>query len=128
MYKVPIIFLLFMLQSYAETNYYYKNNKKQTLALMPQNQRSLNAVQYYKNTKGIKLGVSHTILLKTTNKQWLIKYLQTNKLKLLKQLSPTLYLVENLSSINTLNVANILHENSNTLYAHPNFLKSKSMR
>jgi len=117
-----------MSQSYTETNYYYKNNKKQIITLIPQNQRNLNTIQYYKNTKGIKLGVSHTILLKTTNKQWLTKYLKTHNLKLLKQLSSTIYLVENFSSVDTLNVANSLHKNPNIIYAHPDFFKNKSIR
>ena len=111
----------------AQESYYYKNYTKATLTPINTKQRNLTHLQYYSNEAGVVMGVGKKILLKVADATQLHSYVQEYKLKVLKELSKGLYLVENMSQTDTLEVANTLTLQKGVVYAHPDFVK-KMMR
>jgi len=108
---------------WGQETYYYKNHKKETLVPVENFKRSLSSVKYYKNTRGIVLGVSKNLILKIDSTSSLQKYINTYNLVVLKQLSEGLYLLKNNSKMPTLDVANQLTLEQGVTYAHPDFIK-----
>ena len=111
----------------AQESYYYKNHTKAALTPINTKQRNLTHLQYYSNEAGVVMGVGKKILLKVADATQLPSYVQQYKLKVLKELSKGLYLVENMSQTDTLEVANALTLQAGVVYAHPDFVK-KMMR
>ena len=103
--------------------YYYKNHKKETLVPVENFKRSLSSVKYYKNTRGIVLGVSKNIILKVSNATSLQTYMDKYQLEVIKELSTGLYHLKNNSTMPTLDVANQLTLEQGVTYAHPDFIK-----
>ena len=107
----------------AQDTYYYKNHKKETLVPVENFKRSLSSVKYYKNTRGIVLGVSKNIILKVSNATSLQTYMDKYQLEVIKELSTGLYHLKNNSNASTLDVANQLTLEQGVTYAHPDFIK-----
>jgi len=107
----------------AQDTYYYKNHKKETLTPLQQKSRSINPIKYYKNTRGIVLGVNKNLIVKINNPSQLKTYSNKYGLEVLKELSKGLYLLRNNSQASTLEVANKLTLEQGVSYAHPDFIK-----
>lgn len=112
----------------AQDTFYYRNKTKETLIPIQQKDRSINTIKYYKNTKGIVLGVSKNIIVKVDNPTHLKKYLDKYKLEVLREISKGLYLLKNSSKAPTLDVANGLTLEKGVSYAHPDFIKKMIKR
>ena len=121
MQKIIIIFIVFI-QVNCARDYYYKNKQKEMLVPVNTLKRSI-SIKYYKNTRGIVLGVSKSLILKIDSTSSLQKYINTYNLVVLKQLSDGLYLLKNNSKMPTLDVANQLTLEQGVTYAHPDFIK-----
>jgi len=107
----------------AQNTYYYKNDHRVELEPVKTMERDGHGVKYYRNAKGMLLGVDRNILIKIKDESDIVRYTKEYRLKEIEHLSPTLYLVENMSKKDTLDVANMLAKEEGVVYAHPDFIK-----
>ena len=131
MKHILVLCLLGTLTLWGQESYYYSNHTKETLTPMVPTQtqnRSLKSMQYYKTSKGIVLGVGRNIIVKLENEKDLAGYMTQYGLKKVRKLSTTLYLLQNTTNANTLNIANTLAEEKGVVYAHPDFSKKMFKR
>ncbi len=129
MFKVLTFLLVFISFSIASDLYYYENGKKVYLTLSPDKTRAVDkSIQFYTTSTGQTVGVSDTILIKTKNnidKAYLVnKY----NIKFERELPNSSYLIRVDNISNTIDIANQLYNESNIIYAHPNFLRKKTNR
>lgn len=127
MYK-QIAAFFFSTYLIASDMYYYNNNKKVYLTPQESNQSSFqnksapnpHAAQYYKTSSNTIVGISDEILIKTKDiDAVLYKY----DVVLKKRITSDIYLLKVKDSTLTLKISNQMYEDSNILYAHPNFIK-----
>lgn len=123
-----LYFIFFSLNVFASDLYYYNNHKKVFLTPQESNQTSVynksvanpHAIKYFKTNSSIILGIGDEILIKTKKIEII---LQKYNLVLKKKLPLDIYLVSVKNSSETLDTANKLYEDSDILYAHPNFIR-----
>ena len=128
MKSLTFIFIVLIEFGSASDNYYYKNNQK--ISLVPHNVtlRNSSNIDYYKNEKGILLGITDKIIIKVTDESYLRQYTQEFNLTIEKKLSTNLYLVKVSEKNKTLNIANSLNQKEGITYAHPDFIKKRILR
>jgi len=107
----------------AQHSYYYKNNHRVELEPVKSMKRDVHGVKYYRNAKGTLLGVDRKILIKIKEESDINRYIKEYRLKEVKRLSSTLYLLKNTGKRDTLDVANMLAKEEGVVYAHPDFIK-----
>ncbi len=112
----------------SQDHYYYKNDKKVPLIAQTNNSNEVAKVYYYKNEKGILLGVTNKIIVKVTDERYLNQYIQEFNLSIEKKLSKNLYLLKVLEKNKTLDIANSLNQKEGITYAHPDFIKKRILR
>jgi len=86
-----------------------------------------NDVYYFVNKRGIKLGVSNKLIIKTKF-NILDKYLKQYNLKFIKQISEDLYLVKTKDKNLTLKIAKILNDKDDIQFAQADYKKRKLKR
>lgn len=128
MKNITILFILFIQLAYASDTYYYKNNQKVPLTknsdfLL----RSNSTVDYYKNNRGIIMGVTDRLIVKLKDINELESYLSEFNLVKEKELGDNLFLLKTQNKNLTIEISNRLNEKESVEYAHPDFIK-KSMR
>lgn len=127
MIKISIAFIILIQLGYGQDNYYYKNNTKVSLKAYKSNIENTDQVNYYKNEKGILLGITDKIIIKVDESN-LEQYMQEFNLTIEKKLSTNLYLLKVSDRNKTLDIANSLNQNEDVKYAHPDFIKKRILR
>lgn len=122
--------IAFLLSTYliASDMYYYNNNQKVYLTPQESNQSRLqnksvpnpHAAHYYKTSSNTQVGITDEILIKTKN---LDAVLHRYDVTLKKRITSDIYLLKAKESALTLDISNQMYEDSNILYAHPNFIR-----
>jgi len=123
-----LLFVILFQCSFADENYYYKNNKKINLAPIYTTQRELSNIDYYQNEKGILLGVTDGLIVKLKDDVYLEIILEEFTLSLCKKLAKNLYLLKTKSKNLTLEVSNQVQKKEYVVYAHPDFIKKRVHR
>jgi len=130
---MKILYLLFsisfLLFADSTINYYLQNNQKIYLKKIDSNStksQKQTKITLYKKTNGDIVGLKNQffIKLKTDNIMTLIKKYD---LKLIKSYSSNLYLVET-NNYDILGIINTIHNDTNIIYAYPNFLRKVEQR
>ncbi len=128
MIKITFAFIILIQLGYSQDHYYYKDNIKVSLKPYMQSSRNTSKIDYYKNEKGILLGVTDKIIVKVMDESYLIQGIQEFNLTIEKRLSANLYLLKVLEQNKTLDIANSLNQKEGILYAHPDFIKKRIKR
>ena len=128
MKKTIIAFIVLIQFGYSQEHYYYKNNTKVLLKSYTPSSRNTSTINYYKNEKGILLGVTDKIIIKVADENYLREYTQEFNLTIEKKLSTNLYLVKVSEKNKTLDIANSLNQKEGITYAHPDFIKKRILR
>ena len=126
MKKLIIVFVTFTLCIHSQ-EYYYKNNTKISLEKVHMPSTTAD-IEYYKTEKGILLGVTDKIIVKTTDLTLLESYATELNASIEKKLSSNLYLLKVKDRNQTFNIANALNEKESIAYAHPDFIKKRMLR
>lgn len=122
MYKLCFLFLL-PLMVFASESYYYKNGVKTVLTPVQNSLRTNEKVKYYKDERGIELGVKDTILLKLNDQQKLSDLQNRFGFVVIKRYKNSLYLLQVKDPQNTLDIANALNQEDGVAYTQPDFVK-----
>ena len=85
-------------------------------------------VDYYKNQKGTIVGVTDKIIIKVSDESKIGLYAYEYNLSIEKKLSATLYLLKTSDKSKTLETVNSLRQKEGVVYAHPDFLKKRTLR
>ena len=123
-----VIILMFFNQLIYSDNYYYQNLKKVKLIPHYSTLRISSNIDYYKNCKGIILGVTNKLIVKLKNASVLNRYLHDFNLTKEKTLSKNLFLLKTQNKNLTISISNRLNEKSDVKYAHPDFIKKVTNR
>lgn len=127
--KKIIITLIILIQTvYAQEHYYYKNNTKVPLYEYNSHSRNTENIDYYKNEKGILLGVTDKIIVKCKQTGCLKNYILEFNLTSPVKLGNDLYAVKVTHRSLTLDTANKLSQKDDIAYAHPDFIKKQLSR
>ncbi len=126
--KIVLFFIVLTQFLYASDNYYYKNNKKVTIIPTVSLLRATSTIDYYKNDRGIVLGVSDKLILKLQDGNDIQDYLLEFNLIIEKLLAKNLYLLRVKDKSLTIDISNRLSEKEDVLYAHPDFIKKRISR
>jgi len=115
------------------SDFYYENGKKIEVTKIDDKsiQKKVNAndaIQYYKNSKGHKIGVKNDILIKCKEKVACKELLSKYETTSIRSLSPTIFIVEIAKEKNVFEFSQKLYEDENISIAHPNFRKEKKRR
>jgi len=110
-------------------NYYLQNNQKIYLKKIDSNStksQKQTKITLYKKANGDIVGLKKQffIKLKTDN---IITLIKKYDLKLIKSYSSNLYLVET-NNYDVLRIINTIHNDTNIIYAYPNFLRKVEQR
>ena len=126
--KKIILLLLFLIFANASDNFYYQNDKKNELTPIKtiqklQKKDSNQTIDYYKKDNGQIVGVTQEIIIKLKDKKAFKSIIKKYAISFKQKLTNTLYVVETNSTKNTLYITNLLYNDANIIYAHPNFIK-----
>lgn len=129
MAKVLLFLFLMALVAEAQTQcHYYNGEQKVMLTPIQSLGRSFGAYDFYRDEKGVRLGIAKGILLGLSDEKNLEAYLQEFDAKLIKKLGSGIYLLEVSDKSKTIDAANALREKEDALFAHPDFLKQRRAR
>ena len=121
--------LIILIQTvYGQEHYYYKNNTKVFLYEYNSYHRDTGSINYYKNEKGILLGVTDRIIVKCKRDACLDNYISEFNLTAPDRLGNDLYVVKVTHRSLTLDTANKLSQKDDIAYAHPDFIKKQLSR
>lgn len=127
--KKSIFIFILLIQFGSSQEYYYKNNIKILLKnVHTEINDDTSKVSYYKNEKGILLGVTDKVIVKTVDVNLLEKYVHALNASIEKKLAKDLYLVKVTNKNKTLDIANELNKKESIEYAHPDFIKKRVLR
>jgi len=112
----------------SEGLFYYNKGKKVFLTPAASSMRSSSDYNFYKIDNKITVGISNKLIIKLTDSTKLEEILGKFNLQLLKQLSPSLYLLQTDNKNDTINIANSLYKMEAVEFAHPDFLKRSIRR
>ena len=127
--KKSIFIFILLIQFGSSQEYYYKNNTKILLKnVHTEINDDTSKVSYYKNEKGILLGVTDKVIVKTVDVNLLEKYVHALNASIEKKLAKDLYLVKVTNKNKTLDIANELNKKESIEYAHPDFIKKRVLR
>ena len=110
------ILILSFFYSAGLAEYYYSNGEK--IYITPSNSRS---VRSYEDENGRQIRMNKNILVKLKDNVDLVKLQRDFEIKLLKQYSKNLYLVQTKNEV--LKTANRLYEDDRTIFAHPDLIR-----
>ena len=136
MKKINILLISIFITLNGSDLYYYQGGKKVFLSPVTKTTsiiRSTNSstentninFNYFKTSNNIVLGVNNQIIIKTTK---IDEVLEKYNLQLKKKLFSNVYLIELEDKDLTLDIANLLYQDSDISYAHPNFTKQINKR
>lgn len=100
---------------------------KQLRSLNGNSEKLLQNTDYYKNSKGVLLGVTNRLIVKLKSNT-IDKYLNNYNLTIVKKLGDRLYLLQTPDKNQTIEISNSLSNESDILYAHPDFIKKQIRR
>ena len=127
--KIFFVITIAILQFvYAKDNFYYQNNQKIMISSQHSISRDNSKIDYYKNNRGIVLGVSDKLIVKLYDDKNLEKILTLFHLIVKNKLAKNLYLLKASSKDVTIEISNILNEKEYVKYAHPDFIKKSVSR
>ena len=86
------------------------------------------AVQYYKDNHGKKFGITNQLIICIEDNNKVKNLLAAHQLKMLKKLSPSLYLCQTSDYHRTLDICDQLTHENEVRFAHPNFILHKTKR
>ncbi len=122
------VITIFIQNISADDDFYFRYGKKISLTPVNSISREISDVKFFKNERGVLLGVTNKIIVKLNSDDYLDKILKDYNLTLLKKLGKNLYLLSTTKSDATLHIANELYKNQNIKYAHPDFIKKRYLR
>lgn len=122
-----LIILLFQFIN-ASDNYYYSKNQKEYLTLKNDLLDENSSINYYKNNKGIILGVTNKIIVKLKDGIEVDILLKEFNLILEKKIAKNLFLLKTEDKNLTIDISNQLNEDESTEYAQPDFIKQRFSR
>lgn len=123
-----LIFMIFLQFGYANEPYYYQNNQKITLTPDHSISDHHPHIDYYQNSKGIVLGVTDKIIIKTKDGIDIAYYLDDFNLTLIKKLDTNIYVLKTQDKNVTIETANRLDKKEDIVYAQPDFIKRRLSR
>ena len=124
MFKTFFSLILIVIVSFGNSNYYYAFDKKVFLTpISSSSSQKLTKKRYFKTSKGFRVSVEDTIIIKLKKNSSIDDVLNKYQLTLKQKLTSTLYLVKIPFSSKILDLANALHRDKMITYAHPNFTK-----
>jgi hypothetical protein len=121
--KFFIILIIGFRVIFGNDLYYYKDHKKVILTPYKNIFRNNSDISYYKNERGIILGVADTIIVKVKNGNDIKNLLKKYNLTLIKKLLKNVYIVKVEDKKITIDIANKLYKEKSVEYAYPNFIK-----
>lgn len=124
---LTILFLLFQ-NGCANDIYYYQSKKRVKLTPIKSISRDLSNIDYYKNSRGIILGVTDKLLVKLKDKKYLNQILQEYNLTLFKKLDRNLFVLKAKDKSLTIQISNTLAKKDFVEYAYPDFIKKLHKR
>ncbi|QOY51864.1 hypothetical protein [Candidatus Sulfurimonas baltica] len=129
MSKVLII-LIFVLSSLgASSLYYYDAGKKVFVEEVAVSAKSQGSVVYYKKTiDSSVVGIDDKIILQLAPHSDMHSLLSKYNVEILRKLSGDLYLLRVIGGENIFETAALLHEDCDTVFAQPNFIKQRRAR
>mgnify|MGYP000113340547 CR=1 FL=1 len=128
MKKFLAIIISILQLSSASDNFYYQNNKKVYLTPYNSSLRSNPAINYYQNEKGLIVGITDKLIVKTKDNVSIDDLLCKFNLSIEKNLGKNLYVLKAADKNLTIERANQLHQNENIEYAQPDFIKKRFSR
>jgi len=128
MKKFLAIIISILQLSSASDNFYYQNNKKVYLTPYNSSLRSNPTINYYQNEKGIVLGITDKLIVKTKDDISIDNLLTKFNLSIEKNLGKNLYVLKAADKNLTIDIANQLNQDDNIEYAQPDFIKKRFSR
>jgi len=125
--KKSIVFIV-LIQGLFASDYYYKNNQKINLTPLNISSRDMSYIDYYKDDKGITLGITDSLIVKLKNSKDLEHILSSFTLSLEQVLSENLYLLKVTDKSLTIDISNKLCKEEYIEYSHPDFIKKRMAR
>ena len=132
MIKIFTLIIAICYLSAGDTLYYIQGKEKvylkpyvpikQLRSFNENGDKLLKNADYYKNSRGILLGVTKKIIIKLKSDN-IDKYANKYNLTVIKGLGSQLYLVHTPDKNQTLEISNHLSKESDVIYAHPDFIK-----
>ncbi|MEA2049395.1 MAG: hypothetical protein U9O56_01485 [Campylobacterota bacterium] len=123
------ITLLLFLSIYAiSSEYYYNNGKKVILEKVTQLRSINNDIEYYQTNDGVRLGVSRDILVQCNFDVDCEKILSDFSFDNITMVTNTIFKVTINENQNLFEQSNLLYENKNIKFAHPNFSRTQIKR
>ncbi|MBN2825919.1 MAG: hypothetical protein JXQ76_11380 [Campylobacterales bacterium] len=110
-------------------NFYYEYGQKVELTKLSNTRSTNNLVAYYQKSNGNMVGIKKgEILLKCYDGVDCSKVLAKYNFASISNLSSTIFLVKLSSTQDIFNYSQLLHNDSDIEFAHPNFVKKKKRR
>jgi len=125
MLKFMILSLFLSLNLWSNEYFYYHHDKK--VKLTPKQLQSHNR-WLMKTENGRDVIVTSRIIVKTSNKALLDKYLQDYNASIKKELGKDLFLLKVEDVNQTLDIVNSLHDKEGIIYIHPDLIRKRFLR
>lgn len=127
--KRAVLFLILTFSLFAEEFFYIKNKRK--IKLIPlENRFELRDKDMlrFKDIEGKDILIPNRVIVKVKDKNSLEKYIKKYNLKIVKKYSNRLYLLKASSAKMALEIANILSQKEEILFAQPDLIKRWNLR
>lgn len=127
--KRAVLFLILTFSLFAEEFYYIKNKKKIKLIPLDNNfeLRDKDMLRF-KDIEGKDILIPNRVIVKVKDKNSLEKYIKKYNLKIVKKYPNRLYLLKASSAKMALEIANILSQKEEILFAQPDLIKRWNLR
>ncbi|HIE35404.1 MAG TPA: hypothetical protein EYP79_04330 [Campylobacterales bacterium] len=127
--KRAVLFLILTFSLFAEEFYYIKNKKKIKLIPLDNNfeLRDKDMLRF-KDIEGKDILIPNRVIVKVKDKNSLEKYIKKYNLKIVKKYSNRLYLLKASSAKMAIEIANILSQKEEILFAQPDLIKRWNLR
>ena len=126
-----IILLLIFTASFlnAYSLYYYESGKKVYVEQVISGEKQVSGVDYYKKiVNSTVIGVDNKVMTKLNKHADIYNILSKYNVEVLRKLGDGLYLLKVLGGENVFETAAMIHEDSDTVFAQPNFIKQRRAR
>ena len=127
--KRAVLFLILTFSLFAEEFFYIKNKRK--IKLIPlENRFELRDKDMlrFKDIEGKDILIPNRVIVKVKDKNSLEKYIKKYNLKIVKKYSNRLYLLKASSAKMAIEIANILSQKEEILFAQPDLIKRWNLR
>ncbi|QOY54437.1 hypothetical protein HUE87_11250 [Candidatus Sulfurimonas marisnigri] len=129
MNKILIILVSIFSLLNASSLYFYDSGQKVFVEELAVNAKSQSGVVYYKKTADSNVvGVDDKIIVQLSRHSDIHSLLSKCNVEILRKLGGDLYLLKVLGGENVFETAAVLHEDSDTVFAQPNFIKLRRAR